>query len=34
MEIPLNLYYKKGGVKMNRLNRVLMEAYGAYGIPL
>jgi len=30
----MNLYYKKGGVKMNRMNRVLIEAYGAYGISM
>ena len=34
IEVPLNLYYKKGGVKMNRMNRVLIEAYGAYGISM
>lgn len=33
-EIPLNLFYKKGNLKMNRRNRVLMEGYGAYGIPM
>jgi protease II len=33
-EIPVNLFYKKGNLKMNRRNRVLMEGYGAYGIPL
>lgn len=33
-EIPLNLYYKKGSLKLNRRNRVLMEGYGAYGLPL
>lgn len=33
-QIPMNLYYKKGGIKMNRRNRVLIESYGAYGIPL
>mmetsp|Transcript_1012 Transcript_1012/g.1826 ORF Transcript_1012/g.1826 Transcript_1012/m.1826 type:complete len:256 (+) Transcript_1012:1579-2346(+) len=32
-EIPLNLYYKKNnGFNLNRKNRVLLEAYGAYGI--
>ena len=30
----MNLFYKKGTVKMNRRNRVFMEAYGAYNIPL
>jgi len=30
----MNLYYKKGSVDLNRKNRVLMEAYGAYGINL
>ena len=34
VEIPMNLYYKKGIVKMNRRNRVFMEGYGAYGIPM
>lgn len=33
-EIPMNLYFKKNGFKMNRKNRVLIESYGAYGIPL
>jgi oligopeptidase B len=33
-DVPLNLYFKKGNVKMNRRNRVLLEGYGAYGIPL
>lgn len=31
VEIPLNIYYKKGA-ELNRRNRVLMEGYGAYGI--
>ena len=31
-QIPLNIYYKKGSLKLNRRNRVLMEGYGAYGI--
>lgn len=31
-QIPMNLYFKKGTVKMNRRNRVIMEGYGAYGI--
>lgn len=34
VEIPMNLYYKKGNVSLNRRNRVLMECYGAYGINL
>ena len=34
VEVPMNLYYKKGTVKLNRRNRVLMEGYGAYGIPM
>lgn len=34
VDIPMNIYYKKGNIKMNRRNRVLMEGYGAYGIPL
>lgn len=33
-QIPMNLYFKNGTVKMNRRNRVLIEGYGAYGIPL
>ena len=33
-QIPMNLFYKKGNIKMNRRNRVLMEGYGAYGIPM
>lgn len=33
-QIPMNLFFKKGAVKMNRRNRVLMEGYGAYGIPM
>ena len=33
-QIPLNLFFKKGTVKMNRRNRVLLEGYGAYGIPM
>ena len=32
-EIPMNVYYKKG-MTLNRKNRVLMEAYGAYGLNL
>jgi len=32
-QIPMNLFYKKGIVKMNRRNRVIMEGYGSYGIP-
>ena len=31
-QIPLNVYFKKGAVKLNRRNRVLMEGYGAYGL--
>jgi protease II len=32
-EIPLNIYYKKNpGISPNRMNKVLMEVYGAYGI--
>ena len=30
--IPMNVYYKKGAMKLDRRNRVLLEAYGAYGI--
>jgi prolyl oligopeptidase len=33
-QIPMNLFYKKSAVKMNRRNRVLLDAYGAYGISL
>jgi protease II len=33
-EVPMILYYKKDGFKLNRKNRVLVEGYGAYGIPL
>ena len=33
-QVPMNLFYKKGTVKMNRRNRVFMEAYGAYNLPL
>jgi protease II len=33
-EIPLNLYFKKDLLKMNRRNRVVMEGYGAYGISI
>ena len=33
-EIPLNLYYKKEYLKLNRRNRVVMEGYGAYGISM
>ena len=32
IEIPMNLFYKKDGVKLNRRNRVLIDAYGAYGL--
>ena len=34
VEIPMNIYYKKGSVDPNRRNRVLMESYGAYGLKL
>jgi|LauGreDrversion4_2_1035121.scaffolds.fasta_scaffold65814_3 protease II len=30
----MSLFFKKNAVKMNRRNRVLLDAYGAYGIPL
>jgi len=33
-EIPLNIYFKKDGFKLNRRNRVVMEGYGAYGISM
>ena len=34
-EIPMNIYYKKdANFKLNRRNRVLLEAYGAYGLNL
>ena len=34
-EIPMNIYYKKGmNFSLNRRNRVLLEAYGAYGLNL
>lgn len=33
-QIPLNIMYKKGTIKMNRRNRVLIEGYGSYGISL
>lgn len=33
-EVPMNIYYKKGCVDLNRRNRVILEAYGAYGINL
>lgn len=33
-EIPLNIYFKKDLFKLNRRNRVVLEGYGAYGIPL
>ena len=33
-EIPLNLYFKKDLMKMNRRNRVVLEGYGAYGISI
>ena len=32
--IPMNVYYKKGCVDLNRRNRVLLEGYGAYGVNL
>lgn len=31
-EVPLNIYFKKGSVDLNRKNRVLLEGYGAYGL--
>ena len=31
-EVPLNIYFKKGTVDLNRRNRVLLEGYGAYGL--
>lgn len=34
VEVPMNIYYKKGDVLLNRRNRVLMEGYGAYGLNL
>lgn len=34
VEVPMNIYYKKGAVDLNRRNRVLMEGYGAYGLNL
>lgn len=33
-DIPINLFYKKGALSLNRRNRVIMEGYGAYGIPM
>jgi protease II len=33
-EIPLNVYYKKGTVKLDRKNKTLLEGYGAYGISI
>jgi protease II len=33
-EVPLLLTYKKGAVELNRRNRILMEAYGTYGISM
>ena len=33
-EVPLNIYYKKGTIKLDRRNRTLLEAYGAYGISI
>lgn len=33
-QIPMNVYFKKGDVQLNRQNRTLMEGYGAYGINL
>ena len=30
-QVPLNLYYKKGSVDLNRKNRILLNGYGAYG---
>ena len=33
-QIPLNIYFKKGALVMNRKNRVLLEGYGAYGLPM
>lgn len=34
IDVPMNIYYKKGAVDLNRRNRVLMESYGAYGLNL
>lgn len=34
IEVPMNIYFKKGNVKLNRRNRVIMEGYGAYGLAL
>ena len=34
VEVPINLYYKKGSLDPERKNKVLMEAYGAYGMNL
>lgn len=31
VEVPMNIYYKKGCADLNHRNRVLLEAYGAYG---
>ena len=33
-DIPLNIYFKKGFMKLNRQNRVLMHGYGAYGLTM
>ena len=33
-QIPMNLFFKNGIVKMNRRNRVLLEGYGASGLPM
>ena len=33
-EIPLNIFYKKGNLKYDRCNKVLMEGYSAYGLSL
>lgn len=32
--IPLNVYFKKGLIKLDRKNRCLLEGYGAYGLSL
>jgi oligopeptidase B len=34
VEIPMNLFFKKGFLKLDRRNRTLLEGYGAYGLSL